>query len=157
MTVQKKNRYFVDAKDSDAISKVFGDHGGITGSCEATPFLHERVIQIDSTDWDFVLLRADQNGLLVVVDDGKVAVKKPESSKDSLSLTFGKDIGSLELDIDARFQVEKVTVESWNLSTNEITKSESSEPTVPAIGNLKGKELASILSASGSHAFSRPH
>jgi Rhs element Vgr protein len=154
MTVQKKNRYFVDAKDSDAIAKVFGDHGGIQGSCESTPFLHERVIQMDSTDWDFVLSRADQNGLLVVVDDGKVTVKKPESSKDSVSLTFGKDIGSLELDVDARFQVEKVSVDSWNLSTNEVTKSESSEPTVPAIGNLKGKELASILSATDYHMHS---
>lgn len=154
MTVQKKNRYFVEAKDSDAITKVFGDHGGIQGSCEATSFKHERVIQMDCTDWDFVLTRADQNGLIVVVDDGKVNVKKPESSKDSLTLTFGKDIGSLELDVDARFQVEKVSVESWNLSTNEITQNEASEPSVPALGNLKGKELASILSASDYHMHS---
>lgn len=154
MTVQKKNRYFVDAKDSDAITKVLGDHGGVQGSCEATSFMHERVIQMDSTDWDFMLTRADQNGLLVVVDDGKVSVKKPETSKDVLSLTFGTDIGSLELDVDARFQVEKVSVESWNLSTNEVTKNEASEPSVPSIGNLKGKELASILSASDYHMHS---
>jgi Rhs element Vgr protein len=154
MTVQKKNRYFTEAKDSDVITKVLGDHGGVSGSCDSTSFKHERVIQMDATDWDFMLTRADQNGLLVVVDDGKVKVKKPETSKDVLSLTFGTDIGSLELDVDARFQVEKVTVESWDLSTNEITKNESSEPSVPAIGNLKGKELAGVLSATDYHMHS---
>lgn len=154
MTVQKKNRYFVDAKDSDAITKVFGDHGGIQGSCEATGFQHERIIQMDSTDWDFVLTRADQNGMIAVVDDGKVNIKKPASSGDTIELTFGKDIGSLELDVDARFQVEKVSVESWDSSTNKIAKNEASEPSVPAIGNLKGKELASILSASDYHMHS---
>lgn len=154
MTVQKKNRYFVDAKDSDAITKVLGDHSGVQGTCEATSFMHERVIQMDSTDWDFMLSRADQNGLLVVVDDGKIKVKKPETSNDVLTLTFGTDIGSLELDVDARFQVKKVSVESWNLSTNEITKNEASEPSVPAIGNLTGADLSSILSATDYHMHS---
>lgn len=154
MTVQRKNRYFVDAKDSDVITKVLGDHSGVSGSCESTGFKHERVIQMDCTDWDFMLTRADQNGLLVVVDDGTIKIKKPETSNDVLSLTFGSDIGSLELDVDARFQVKKVSVESWNLSTNEITSNEASEPAVPAIGNLKGAELSSILGADNFHMHS---
>jgi phage protein D len=44
--------------------------------CDSTSFQHERLIQFDSTDWDYVLTRADQNGLIVVVDDGKVNVKE---------------------------------------------------------------------------------
>ncbi len=153
MTVQKKNKYFKDVKDSDVISQILGDHG-VAGTVDSTSFLHERLIQFDSSDWDYVLTRADQNGLLVIVDDGKVNVKKPETSKDCVSLTYGSDISSLELDIDARFQVKKVSVDSWNLSDNTVTQSEASEPSVPAIGNLKGSELSDVLKASDYHMHS---
>lgn len=153
MTVQKKNRYFPESKDSDVISKILGEHG-VAGKVDSTGFKHERLIQFDSSDWDYVLTRADQNGLLVIVDDGKVNAKKPETSKDVVTLTYGTDITSLDLDIDARFQVSKVSVESWDMSTNKITKNESSEPSIPSFGNLKGSELADVLKASDYHMHS---
>jgi Rhs element Vgr protein len=153
MTVQRKNRYFPEVKDSDVISKILGEYG-VAGTVDSTSFKHERLIQFDCSDWDYLLTRADQNGLLVFVDDGKVNVKKPETSKDTVSLTYGTDITGLELDIDARFQVEKVSVESWDLSTNQITQSQASEPTLPTFGNLKGPELASVLKASDFHMHS---
>lgn len=153
MTVQKKNRYFKEVKDSDVISQILGDHG-VAGTVDSTSFQHERLIQFDSTDWDYVLTRADQNGLIVVVDDGKVNVKKPETSKDTISLTYGSDITSLELDIDARFQVKKVSVDSWNLSDNVVAQNTASEPSIPAFGNLKGPELSDVLKASDYHMHS---
>jgi Rhs element Vgr protein len=153
MTVQKKNRYFKDVKDSDVIGKILGEHG-VKGKVDSTPFKHERLVQFDCSDWDYVLTRADQNGLIVVVDDGKVNAKKPESNKEVLTLTYGTDISSLELDVDARFQVKKVTVESWDLSKNKITKNQASEPSAPAIGNLKGPALSDVLKASDYHMHS---
>jgi hypothetical protein len=58
------------------------------------------------------------------------------------------------LDIDARFQVKKVSVDSWNLSDNVVAKVNASEPSVPAIGNLKGKELSDVSESFDYHMHS---
>ncbi len=147
MTVDRKNAYFVDQKDSDLMSKLIGDHG-LTADVAATTIQHERVIQFQASDWDTVLTRADLNGMIVVVDDGKVSVKKPETKKETIALTMGSDISRLDLEVDARFQLPSVSTEGWDYSANKVTHSDSSEPSVPAIGNLKGTEMAGVLGAS---------
>ena len=144
MTVEKKNRYFPDSTDSDALTKVLGDHP-VQGSVEGTSYVHERMIQFDSSDWDFLVTRSEMNGLIVVVDDGKIDVKKPETSNDVLALTYGTDISKIELKVDSRFQYSKVTAEGWDLSTNEVKQGVSSEPSVPSIGNLDGPGMSGVL------------
>lgn len=144
MTKEKKNRYFPDSTDSDAMTKVLGDHD-VEPSVESTSFVHERMIQFDSSDWDFLVTRAEMNGFVVIVDDGKVTVKKPETSNDVLTLTHGTDIAKVELDVDTRFQYSKVTAEGWDHSGNEIKQAVASEPEVPSMGNLSGTEMSGVV------------
>lgn len=147
MTAERKNKYFMDTKDSDVMSSLIGEHG-LSADVKSTSVQHERIVQYQCSDWDLLVTRAELNGLIVVVDDGKVAVKAPETSNDVLSLTMGSDIKRLEIDVDARYQVPKVSTEGWNFSTNAIDHSDASEPSVPATGNLTGKQMAEVLGAS---------
>ena len=146
MTVERKNRYFAEVKDSDVMSQIIGDHG-LSADVTSTSVKHERLIQFQSSDWDLLLTRAEANAMVVVVEDDKVKVKKPEASASSVKLAMGTSIISLELDVDARYQVPKVTTEGWDFSQNVITHSEGAEPTVPKTGNFSGSELAKVLGA----------
>ena len=64
------------------------------------------VVQHDSSDWDFVLCRAEANGHLVAVRDGKVTVGPPATGAGPVvTAQFGATV--LELDapeIDARWR-----------------------------------------------------
>lgn len=147
MTVDRKNAYFADQKDSDIMSKLIGDHG-LSADVTATSIQHERVLQFQASDWDTVLTRAEANGMIVVVDDGKVIVGKPKTEAGPLSLTMGSDISKMDLELDSRFQVGSVSTEGWDFSQNAVTHSESVEPEVPALGNLTGKKMSEVLGAS---------
>jgi Rhs element Vgr protein len=146
MAVERKNRYFAEVKDSDVMSQIIGDHG-LSADVASTSVKHERLIQFQSSDWDMLLTRADANAMIVVVEDDKIKVKEPETSNDVVTLDMGGNIVSLELDVDARFQVPKVTTEGWDYAQNTITHSEGVEPTPPKTGNFTGSELAKVLAA----------
>src|SRR5262249_4435445 len=79
LTVGRKSAYYFDQTDSDIISSLLGN-AGIDADVESTPITHPQQVQFSSTDWDFLLARAEANGKLVLTNDDKVAVKAPSFS-----------------------------------------------------------------------------
>jgi len=114
----------------------------------------EEIIQYNCTDWDFIVTRAEANGQIVTVQDGKVTVKAPDFSADSgLLLKYGESILEIDAEIDARSQLASVTSNSWDISNQSVLTDQSSEPTVNDQGNLTGKQLADAMSESGYTIF----
>ncbi|MFC0182644.1 phage late control D family protein [Pseudarcicella hirudinis] len=75
MTIQKKNRYFSEMKDSELMEDLIGAHG-LEKQVETTGTKHESLVQYETTDWDFLLSRAKENGLFTLIENGKISVKK---------------------------------------------------------------------------------
>jgi Rhs element Vgr protein len=145
MTVVRKSKYFKDSTDSDAISKIIGENG-LQKTVDSTSFTHETMVQFDVTDFDFIITRAESNGLLVVVDDGNVNVVEPKFSDGPvLTLTYGTDIMRMDLEVDSRFQYDSVVARGWDFSNNQIQEASASEPSVNGQGDLSGKALAETL------------
>lgn len=146
MTEARKNTYYSKVKDSDIISALIGNQSGLSSDVDSTAFEHALLVQYDTTDWDFMMIRADVNGLVVSVNQGKVKVKKPDtSSSPVLLLTYGVDIISFEADLNAVDQVTGVAAYSWDAATQKIVTGSGSEPSSASIGNLNGKKLGSDL------------
>ena len=53
---------------------------GSTRDVEATTVTHAQQVQFRSSDWDYLLARAEANGKLVFTNDGGVAVRAPRLS-----------------------------------------------------------------------------
>lgn len=148
MTIGRNNAYFVKQKDSDVIGKLIGA-AGLSKEVDATTVEHEELIQYYATDWDFIVTRAEINGMLVLVEDGKVRVKKPEvSAAPELIVTYGDDLSNIEAEIDARTQLPAVSGNAWDFSTQSLTTAQSQEPSVNQQGNLTGKKLAEVVGPS---------
>jgi Rhs element Vgr protein len=144
-TINRKNKYFFDKKDSEIIEDVLG---GLKGDVTATDTQHKEMVQYYSTDWDFVLSRAEANGLLAFVEDGKINIKKPDFSVkgDSLNLTYGDNIVDVEAEMDARDQYASVTTKDWDYSKQEIVKKQTSSSDMSTEeGNITGKTLSDVL------------
>lgn len=145
MTVGRKNRYFEEVTDSDVIEEILGDYG-IDSEIEATSVTHQEMVQYFSTDWDFILSRAEANGQLVFTDDGKVMVKSPSMDGDSvLNLFYGHNVFEFEAGMDARDQYTAATGKSWNFIKQEVSELDGNDPGFDQQGNISGNDLAGII------------
>lgn len=147
MTVGRRNANYVDIKDSDLIQKIIGNYSGLTSNVEATAAQHGELVQYYCTDWDFMLSRAEANGLLVLVDDGKVTVAPPKATQASLQVTYGEDLIEFDADIDARTQLKEVQATSWDATKLEVIeqRAQKSARPLPDQGNLKPAELSKVI------------
>ena len=143
MISSRKSAYFLEMKDSDIIEELIGGYSGLSSDIDSTSHQYSELVQYDATDWDFLMIRAEVNGFVVSVNDGNIEVKAPEvNSSPSLVLTFGESLIDFSAELDSSEQTSNVEAYSWNPSEQQLSESVSSEPEVPGIGNLSGKDLA---------------
>lgn len=145
MTGSRKSRYYPDKKDSDIIEEILGAHS-LQKDVEATVPALKEVVQYDATDWDFLLCRAEANGQVVIVEDGKVKVAKPiVSGTPVVQVTFGSTILELDAEMDARWQSKAIKASSWSATDQAIINADASEPETTTSGNLSAADLAGAL------------
>ncbi|MEX1827344.1 type VI secretion system tip protein VgrG [Luteibacter sp. CQ10] len=147
MTIGRNNANYLNQKDSDIISGLIGAHG-LTASVTATDTSYDELVQFYCSDWDFMLARADANGLLVNVDAGTVNVTPPTVSGSAvLTVGWGTELIAFEADMDARSQYTAVQAVSWDPKQQAIVEGSSAAPaTLNAQGNLTGSTLAEVAS-----------
>lgn len=140
-TLVRKNKVFEEMKDSEIIAEVLGAYGPV--EVEETQTKHRSLVQYYATDWDFALSRADANGLLVVCEKGKLAVKKPEAGGAAvLTVTYGKDLIRFNGGMTATEQVPAVEAVTWNPAQQKVEVLTSVEPALNKQGNVECKDLA---------------
>jgi len=145
MTVGRKSKYFYESKDSEIFEELLGNHG-LDKAVEATNHMHAELVQYHASDWDFMISRAQANGKLCFVDDGKVTIAAPDLGQSEIeTVTFGASMLDFDAEIDARHQVQKVASYGWNHADQELLEIEGSDPAVSSNGNLEVGDLHSII------------
>lgn len=146
MTIGRKNANYVDQSDSDILSTLFSN-AGLSTDIAATNLKHKEIVQYYCTDWDFAVARAEANGMLVVVTDGKAVVKTPDMSQAAaLSVTYGTDLIEFEADIDARSQIASAQGFAWDPKTQATLQGAAVvPPTLNEQSDLKSSDLAKVL------------
>ena len=148
LTTGRKNTPFHEVKDSAAIEEILGEYGDkdiAAGTIEETSNEHKDLMQYQATDWDFILSRAEANGKLLMVDDGKVSVQAPDlSTEPVLSLLYGATILDFEGEIDARDQQQTAKGFSWDAGGQELIEVEGADPGLTEQGNLSAADLAQL-------------
>ncbi len=141
----RKSAVFEDSTDSDVISKII-KAAGLQCEVEATKVTHSELVQHYSSDWDFIMMRAEINGLLVVTKSGKLEIKKPDlSGTPPLEVTFGLNMISFSAEIDAKSQFKSVTSAAWDMSKQKLVTSSSKSTDEVAIGTIKTAKLSEII------------
>jgi len=145
LTGARKSAYFIDKTDSDVITQLAGS---LTPDIESTSMSHKQLIQYDATDWDFLVTRAEANSMLVLTDDGKLVVKKPDTSATAvLVATYGDNIWDFDAEMDARRQVVSVMSTSWDYTQQQIEQSDKGSANFTETGNISSDDLATVLNA----------
>lgn len=145
MTVGRKNANYVDKTDSDIMSSLIAK-SGLSADVDATTVTYKELVQYYVTDWDYMMARAEANGLLVTVDAGKVSVKAPlGSTAPVLLLTYGADMQQFQAELDARWQLSSVTATSWDLATLAVVEQTAAPLALAAQGDIQSAALAKVL------------
>ena len=145
MTAGRKNKYFTDMKDSEIIEQIIGNYG-LDKEVEATTTKLKAMVQYSATDWDFVNMRADANGKLIFVDDGKVSVKAPDtSSSPALKLTYGATMLDFEAELDADHEPAAAKANTWDYSGQEILSADNGSVSYKEEGNISSADIAKII------------
>ena len=147
MTLGRHNFYYEESTDSEIIEEVIGRYEGLEHDIESTSNQHQEMVQHHASDWDFLLLRAEVNGKLVTVDDGKISAKSPDTSADvALAVLFGSTLIDFEAQMDGRQQWSSVEAKSWNYGAQDLFEHTTDSVPIDELGNVSGSQLAEELS-----------
>lgn len=145
LTGARKSAYFVNVTDFDVMTQLAGELQKDIGS---TTFSHKQLVQYDCTDWDFLLTRAEANGMLVFTDDGKIVAKKPVITPPPvLTATYGDNILEFEAEIDARRHIQEVTAQHWDFTQQQLLEAVTGTTDFADNGNITSEELGAVLGA----------
>lgn len=145
LTLGPKSKYFIDKKDSEAIEELI-DAYGLEKEIQSTPVQHKDLVQYSCTDWDFMLTRAEVNGQVCMVEDGKIIIKSPSLDGEPLkTFSYGDSVLDFDATIDARDQYQAVKASSWDPSARELLEVEAQDPGIAGNGNLSPVDLATVI------------
>lgn len=145
MIVGRKSFTFTKKKDSEIISSIIGTYSGLSADVTATKTKWPEQVQYYTTDWDFIMARAEVNGMVVTTLNGKVAVFPPDEDKKSvLEIEYGDNLLEFNADLDAVTQLGSVKGESWGFPNQKVTSSSASNSYAGA-GNLSSKKLSEVV------------
>ncbi len=148
MIVGRKSLTFANKTDSDIIKSIIGTYSGLSSEVSATDETWPEQVQYYSTDWDFILARAEVNGLIVTTLNNKVSVVKPDADTSSvLTVNYGDELLEFNADLDAVSQLGNVQASTWDFTTQEVSaKQQSNSYSGP--GNLSSKKLSEVVGLS---------
>lgn len=154
MTLDRKFRSFEDKTDSDIISEICGEYG-INADVESTSVTHERMMQYNCTDWDFINMRAEANGLLLFTSNEGIIAKAPAIGDEPvIKLTNDFNINEVNLEMDGRYSFDNFVTKAWNFtSQQEEEVSEKGNQFDFPQGDTDSAKLASLSGNSDAISF----
>ena len=127
MTLDKNSAHYDKTSASDIAEKLFDKYGFTNRTTTPAKVQHPQLVQFNNSDWDFMISKLDASNLMCILNNGEIITKNitPEPvSTDLVELEFGENILEFDGDLDARTQSGKVTMLSWNYTTQQIENEE---------------------------------
>jgi Rhs element Vgr protein len=145
-TTIRRSTHFYNQSDADILSQLLSGYG-VDSDVDSTDLNHAFLVQNHCTDWDFMLSRADSQGLLVWTDNGKFYAKKPNfGAQPRLTLSYASgQILEFEADIKAENSYANVTAHHWDSAEQTLVDDQAAEPSGTEQGNMEASSIASVL------------
>jgi Rhs element Vgr protein len=146
MAMKRCSTVYSDMTDSEIFSQIASKYG-LKVETEDTAHAHESLTQFNSSDWDFMNMRAEANAMLLYTANDKIVIHQPKPGGETkLEIHYGTTIFDFEAEIDGRTSFADYKATSWNYIEQELDEvEEKSGIGETAQGNLPISELASSL------------
>lgn len=149
MTGTRRSRVHRDMTDTDMLRSLLNEYGLNPGEIAETETIHPELVQYEATDWDFMLLRAEANGLSVAISDEGLSIVDLTAQLDAgtkHSFTYGLDpILDFEFLADAAHQATSIESAAWDIGAQTLSRTAFANPPDLPHGDLNGSEMAEQL------------
>ncbi len=156
LTQPRRSAVFRDLSDAELVARILQNAGLEKGDMPATEPKHAEIVQYYATDWDFILSRADIEGLLVSVEDGRLSLGRIDlAGSPAHRFELGIDeIYDVEVEADACHQHASVQSVAWDLNNQKLTPASKAKTFELSQGNLDADKIAEAI---GFDAYTLSH
>ncbi len=148
MIVGRKSLTFNKKKDSDIISSIIGTYSGLTAKVTATTTTWPEQVQYYVSDWDYIMARAESNGMLITTLNGTVTVAPPDANTSPvLSVSYGNGLMQFNAVMNSITQTDTVKASTWDYKNQAIASMQSTN-NVSGPGNISSKKLSEVVGLS---------
>ncbi|NHN24929.1 type VI secretion system tip protein VgrG [Flavobacterium jejuense] len=148
MIVGRKSLTFNKKKDSDIMTSIIGTYSGLTAKVTATTTTWPEQVQYYVSDWDYIMARAESNGMLITTLNGTVTVAPPDANTSPvLSVSYGNELMQFNAIMNSITQIDTVKASTWDYKNQAIASMQSTN-NVPGPGNISSKKLSEVVSLS---------
>lgn len=145
MIVGRKSLTFSKQKDSDIIAAIIGTYSGLKAKVTPTSTNWPGQVQYYVSDWDYIMARAESNGMLITTLNGTVTVAPPDANTNSvLNVSYGNGLMQFNATMNAITQLDTVKANTWDFK-NQALASMQSTNTVAGPGNISSKKLSEVV------------
>ena len=141
----RKSALYADLKDSEIITRIARD-AGLQAKVASTSAQQKQLLRSDCTDWEYLRLLADRNGLLLYADGKELQAQPPAVSAEAVhTVTFGTDLYEVDLEVSAQRAFSEARFQSWDIAGQADRQSTSKPFRGPRWGNLTLSTLSDKL------------
>lgn len=145
MIIGRKSLTFNNQKDSDIIATIIGTYSGLKARVTPTTTNWPGQVQYYVSDWDYIMARAESNGMLITTLNGTVTVAPPDANTNSVfNVSYGNGLIQFNATMNAITQLDTVKANTWDFK-NQALASMQSTNTVPGPGNISSKKLSEVV------------
>ena len=146
MTSLRQSARYENQTDADVINKLLAKNGLQAGTVDSSKTTHENLVQYYTSDWDFMLSRAEANGLFITLQTKTVSAIAPKVSNAPVkTFRVGIDeVYSFEAEADARGQRTAVESMGWDVKKQKPEFSNASDIKL-APGNFSAQKLSKAV------------
>ena len=145
LTKGRFNSLFQEQKDSDAFSTIINKYG-LESDIDVTSYQNPCLVQYNCTDWEYLLLRAEANNMLVGTHLNKLSIKKIDLNvAPDYEIKASQIIIDIDLTLDSQDISDSYSMSSWDSKTQQMISSSVAIDNSLGQGNLAATKLASVL------------
>lgn len=146
MTVGRKNTAYNDKTDGEIISSLIQSYAGLSANIAATAKAWPAQVQYDVSDWDYMLVLAEANGLTVTTINGVVSVAAPTNNTAPVcSIIYGDGLLEFNASLNAVDQLGNVKASAWDYISQEVNSGQVTPMLSNSPGNLSTKKLSEVI------------
>ena len=125
MTLSRHTMRYEDQSDSEVVGDIIAKYG-IPAELEDTSIRHESAVQFNATDWDYINMRTEANGLLLLTTPEGISVIKPDTSAEPvIQIDQGFSMIDMEAELDGMSVADTYKAYAFNFTTQEIEEVEA--------------------------------
>ena len=146
-TLGRRNAIYEDISDDMIIKKILSSYGNISAKVEGGDIEHQSITQYYVTDWDFILSRADVNGMIICTSGKEIKICPPDVDSGTVaSVSYQNDILDFKGTISGTEQYSEINTAAWSYTNQALTEMQAAPAKYNEQGDLSLKDLSSFNS-----------